>query len=78
MANIDKRNKLQAEPFTFRETKEGTVLIYWHGKQVMILSEKKAGKFLQALVLANTHEAQLLMARVTGNFKRGNERKDQG
>ena len=74
MVNIDKRSKLQAEPFTFHETKDGTVLIYWHGKQIMILSEKKAGRFLQAIAQANAHEAQLLMARVTGNFKHGNER----
>ncbi|HNB36106.1 MAG TPA: hypothetical protein PK414_07785 [Anaerolineales bacterium] len=37
-----------------------------------------AGKFLSAAALADEDQAQLLMARVTGNFKRGNERKNDG
>jgi hypothetical protein len=75
MNNIDKRGKLNEEPFTFRKTKDGKVLLYWHGRQVMILKEHTAEKFLQAVMQADSHETQLLMARATGHFKHGSERK---
>lgn len=74
MSNIDKRGKLLEEPFTFQETKDGKVLLYWHGKQVMILKGSHAQKFLAGIASSDPAQAQLLMARVTGNFKHGNER----
>ena len=73
MVNTDKRGKLQVEPFTFRETKDGKVFIYWHGKQIMILKGKAAGKFITNIANADPQQAQLLMAQVTGHFKHGNE-----
>jgi hypothetical protein len=72
MKKIDKRGRLQEQPFTFRETTDGKVFIYWHGRQVMILKDGHAERFLRGLTDEN---AQLRMARVTGNFKRGNERR---
>ena len=74
MVNTDKRGKLQEEPFTFRGSKDGKVFIYWHGKQIMILKGKAADKFLKAIILKDSHHAQLIMAQVTGHFKHGNER----
>jgi hypothetical protein len=74
MTQIDKRGKLQEKPFTFRETKDGKVFLYWHGKQIMILKEKKAESFLKKIVNASEEQSQLLMAKVTGHFKHGNER----
>ncbi len=74
MKNIDKRGKLQENPFTFRAIKDGKVFIYWHGKQIMILKGKAADKFTESISKMNPAEAQLLMARVTGHFKHGNER----
>ncbi|MBC7878255.1 MAG: hypothetical protein H7Y59_13885 [Anaerolineales bacterium] len=73
MTNTDKRGKLQQEPFTFRETKDGKVFIYWHGKQIMILKDKAAAKFLANITNTDPQQVQLLMARVTGHFKHGNE-----
>ncbi len=74
MSNIDKRGKLQEEPFSFRETRDGKVFIYWHGKQVTVLKGKVASKFLKDISHADSAQAQLLMARVTGHFKHGNEK----
>lgn len=74
MSNIDKRGKLQEEPFMFRETKDGRVLIYWHGKQITVLKGKVASKFLKDILPADSMQAQLVMARITGHFKHGNER----
>lgn len=77
MDDIDKRGKLQEKPFTFRETKDGKVFIRWHGRQIMILKGKAAGKFMSSIEGVGPQEAQLLMARVTGHFKHGNETKQQ-
>ena len=72
--NEDKRGVFDEEVFTYDVTKAGLVLIYWHGKHVTTLSGKKAEKFVSQVEDADDREAQLVMARVTGNFKRGNER----
>lgn len=76
MNNIDKRNRLGDEPFSFRVTKDNTVFLDYYGRQVKILKGTEAEKFLKRISVAEgTTEAQLIMAKITGNFKRGNERK---
>lgn len=74
----DKRRRLRERPYSFLQTQAGKVFISWHGKPVTTLHGTAAGKFLSAAALADEDQAQLLMARVTGNFKRGNERKNDG
>ncbi|TCS93889.1 hypothetical protein [Hazenella coriacea] len=75
MENIDKRNRLDETVFSYQLTKNNTILINWYGKQVKILKGKEAQKFLAKMGQANNHkEEQLVMAKITGNFKRGNER----
>ena len=73
---IDKRHVLSEEVFTWRETKSGMVLISFRGKQVTTLSGKAATAFLAKVRNATDHAAQLAMAKATGNFKHGNERRD--
>jgi hypothetical protein len=73
MNGIDKRGKLEEQPFTFRSTKDGKVFIHWHGRQIMILKGKTAEKFIISVKQADSQQAQLLMARVTGHFKHGTE-----
>lgn len=52
------------------------VFIEYYGKEIMILTGKEAEKFLNKINYANNEqERQLIMAKITGNFKRGNERK---
>ena len=77
MSNVDKRNILDDEVFTFREGKDQKVFIFWHGKQVKILKGKQAQKFLAKVISLEHKEAQLVMAKATGNFKRGNERQNK-
>lgn len=74
MSNVDKRNRLDEEVFSFRVAKDGRVVIYWHGKAVKTLAGAEAARFLQKIEGVEGKEAQLAMAKVTGNFKRGNER----
>ena len=74
MKKVDKRGYLDGNPFDYREGKDGKVFLFWEGKQVKILKGKEADKFLSKVESANAKEAQLIMAKLTGNFKRGNER----
>jgi hypothetical protein len=74
MTNIDKRERLDKEVFSFREAKDGRVMLYWHDTHVKTLAGSEAQKFLKKIAGLAGKEAQLVMAKVTGNFKRGNER----
>lgn len=65
---------IEDEAFTYKEAKDSRVIIYHYGKQVMILKGKKAGQLLKRLNNATAEEQQLALAKVTGNFKRGNEK----
>ena len=75
MGNIDNRQRLDEAPFNYRVTKNNTVLIDYKGKQVKILKGKDAEKILEKIKNAEDGLAvQLILAKITGNFKRGNER----
>ncbi|MFC7373202.1 hypothetical protein ACFQPF_16290 [Fictibacillus iocasae] len=75
MMSIDKRGKLDEAFFSYSVSKSGTVFLEWYGKQVKILKGKEAKKFIQRMQqAADEKERQLIMAKATGNFKRGNER----
>lgn len=62
------------ESFAYRARKDGSVSITQSGREVTILRGEAAGRFLEKVRAATPCDAQLEMARVTGNFKRGNER----
>ena len=74
MSEIDKRGKLTEQPFTYQTTKNGKVFIHWQGKPVATSRGKAVEKFLKNMADADSAQAQLLMARVTGHFKHGNEK----
>ena len=59
--------------FAYRLLKDGRVLIDHRDRHVVTLAGARAAAFRAALEQDGADE-QLLMARVTGNFKRGNER----
>lgn len=75
MPEVDKRNILDDEVFSYQTGKDGKVFIFWYRKQVKILKGKEAQKFLAKIAGLDHKETQLVMAKATGNFKRGNERK---
>jgi len=75
MSGVDKRGKLEEQPFACQITKDGQVFIHWHGRQIMVLKGKSAEKFIASIEQADAQQAQLLMARVTGHFKHGNEKR---
>jgi hypothetical protein len=63
------------EGFTYRERKSGEVEVLHFGKLATLLRGRQAEMFLERAAGATEAELQHLMARVTGNYKRGNERK---
>ena len=68
------RGGLEDQPFTHREGKDGRVFISWRGKQVMILHGHRAASFLKRIKSLDERQLQLALAKITGNFKRGNEK----
>lgn len=60
--------------FSYRTSREGKVFIAWHGRTVTTLKGAKARAFLARIERLDAAQAQLVMAKATGNFKRGNER----
>ena len=70
---VDARQILEGEPFSYRSAKDGTVFLEYHGRVVKTLSGNAAARFLSAVENLDPSAAQLVMAKLTGNFKHGNE-----
>jgi len=68
---------LKERPFSYRARTDGTVAVYWKRTLATTLAGKLAENFLAAAPEASDDELQLLMAKATGNFKRGNERRSR-
>jgi hypothetical protein len=64
---------VKTRAFSYRPRKDGTVAIFWQNQPATVLTGRLAQRFLEAAPDADEEERQLLMARATGNFKRGNE-----
>ena len=71
---VDKRNILDNEVFSYKISKDSKVFISYEGKTVTTLSGKRACEFIEKIKTAQAKDVQLIMAKATGNFKRGNER----
>ncbi len=65
----------QERPFSYRQRADGSVAILWKNRLATVLAGKLAERFLDATPGADEARLQLLMAKATGNFKRGNERR---
>jgi len=69
---------LEDNPFDWRTTKDGRVLVSRGDRQVTVVGGEAARKLSAALDAAQAQgdndAAQQLLARITGNYKRGNER----
>lgn len=64
--------------FTYRARKTGEVEIEHRGRLAATLRGAAAEKFLVRVDAGDSAFAQQLMARLTGNYKRGNERAAAG
>jgi hypothetical protein len=62
----------QPAGFRFAQRDNGTVIITHHGRHASTLRGRRAAAFLEEVAAGG--DPQLVMARWTGNYKRGNER----
>jgi hypothetical protein len=60
-----------AHGFAFRVARSGEVRVTHHGRPAAVLRGEAARRFLDDV---DAGDPQQVMARVTGNYKRGNER----
>ena len=74
MCPVDRRGKLAEEPFEVQVTRD-KVLIQFRGRLVRTLTGADAEEIRVAVASGDVAAVQLLVARKTGNFKRGNERR---
>jgi hypothetical protein len=65
---------LEDDPFDWRVTKDGQLLVSRGGRVVTTVRGSAAAKLLGRLERAADDEAQQILARATGNYKHGNER----
>ncbi len=72
---MDQRDILKTEqPFSYRITKKGSALLFHQGKLIKTVSKKVVYKIEEAEKLHDPLEVQLVLAKLTGHFKHGNER----
>ncbi|MGH8776988.1 MAG: hypothetical protein ACRDWI_18190 [Jiangellaceae bacterium] len=75
MSKVDRRGRLAADPFEYRITKNGQVLISRGGRQVATVAGARATRLIRELANGDERAAQLALAKATGNYKHGNERR---
>lgn len=63
------------ERFSYQVTKDGQIRCVRGGRHVRTVGGREAQRLTAALATAGEDEAQLLLAKATGNYKRGNERR---
>lgn len=70
----DARDRFAEDIFSWRATKQGKVFISWRGRTVTTLAGDTTQAFLLKVQGLDRRAEQLLLARVTGHFKHGDER----
>ena len=66
------------EVFSAQVTKDGRVRVFWEGRCVVTVGGERAARLRAELEGASFEAQQYALQRVTGNFKRGNERRLTG
>ncbi len=71
----DRRGRLTTDPFTHQVSKDGTVRVFRGGRVVSIIGGARGARLRRDVEAAATDaEVQHVLARATGNYRRGNER----
>ena len=74
----DKRNILRDEqPFSYKLIKDNKALVYWHQKMVKNIRGKEYNKLILLIEAGDAYEVQMHLAKITGNFKHGNEKNNK-
>ena len=75
---MDRPDPLGAQPFSYRTRADGSVVVLYREAPVTILRGRAAERFHARVDGVDDATAQGVMARVTGNFRRGSERARKG
>jgi hypothetical protein len=68
----DRRGRLISDPFSYRATKDGRVIVDRGGRTVSTIAGAKAERLMRAIADAEDDDAvQQLLARATGHYRRG-------
>lgn len=75
----DARGRLVSDPFEYRVTKDRKVLVSRGGRLVVTVSGAAAERLVSGIEAAEAADdasaVQHLLARATGNYRRGNEKR---
>jgi hypothetical protein len=66
--------RLDEQPFAYQVRKDGSIAVSHGGRVVSVIAGREAERLLVKLSSASAQDVQLALAKITGNFKRGNER----
>lgn len=64
-----------ASGFVWQQRKDGRVEIHHHGRLAATLAPTQAAGFVREMAGLDEQAGQQRMARLTGNYRRGNERR---
>jgi len=71
----ESRGGLDDNPFSWQTLRDGSIAIQWRGQAAGTLRGAAAEKLQRQLDRGDANAQQLALAKATGNFKRGNERR---
>ncbi len=74
MSRSGSSRRLSEDPFAYRTTKDGRILIDRGGRTVTTVAGRAAEALAAKLRSADTEGVQQLLARATGDYRHGNER----
>lgn len=66
---------LADDPFDYQVTKSGQVRVSRGGREVVVVGGRHAERLATQLASADDTQTQHLLARATGNYRRGNEKR---
>ncbi|MDQ6883192.1 MAG: hypothetical protein M3077_02975 [Candidatus Dormibacteraeota bacterium] len=72
----DQRGRLIADPFEYRVTKDGKLMISRAGRRVGVVAGTASEQLRKRLTETSDKQAvQILLARATGHYRHGTERR---
>ncbi|MEO8230363.1 MAG: hypothetical protein ABI628_11470 [Chloroflexota bacterium] len=71
----DRRGRLESDPFDHRTTADGSIRITRAGREVTVLRGDAARRLAVRLADAEPAAIQFELARATGQYRHGNERR---
>lgn len=71
----DRRGRLDADPFSYRITADGAIRISRAGRTITVVRGEAGDRLAVRLAVADPAAIQVELARATGHYKHGTERR---